>query len=367
MQRLDLAKLVIGVICICGLILSVFWILRPFITAAIWATFIAVATWPLLIRVQKVLWKRRGLAVAAMTLCLLLVALLPLLATVTALVNYSGAIVEFAKGVPSYQIPEPPSFLEKVPLLGPHAQRIWEDVAAEGTQGLLKRVSPYLGLIAKWFASQVGNFGILLAQFLLTLVITAVFYTSGEEAAAMARTFFRRLLGPRGDELLPLIGGAIRGVAMGVVVTAFIQAGLGGLGLMIAGVPFAAPLTAGMLILCIAQMGPGLVLIPAVIWSYSSSGPGWGTFLLIWTVVVMLLDNFIRPVLIKMGAEIPLLLIFAGVLGGLMSLGLIGIFVGPVILAVGHTLFKAWLEWKGYDTGEDDAINPTPEEVKPAG
>jgi predicted PurR-regulated permease PerM len=353
--KLDLARIVIAVLGLCGLILAAFWIVRPFLTATVWATLIAVATWPLLLRVQRILWKKRGLAVATMTLALLLVALLPFLAAVLTLVRYGGAVGDFATQLPGYTIPPPPSFLEKVPLVGTHVQGLWREAAAEGTPGLLKKVSPYIGIVAKWFASQVGNFGVLLAQFLLTLVIVAVLYASGEDAVDRVRAVLRRLLGQRGEDLLPLIGGAIRGVAMGVVGTAISQALFSGLGLLIAGVPVAGALTAAMVILCIAQVGPGLVLIPAVIWAYSSLGAGWGTFLLVWSAVAMILDNFIRPVLIKAGVEIPILIVFAGVLGGLMSLGLIGIFVGPVVLAVVRALMNAWLDWRS-DTPEADLV-----------
>ena len=119
---------------------------------------------------------------------------------------------------------------------------------------------------------------------------------------------------------------------------------LAGLGLAIAGVPFAGVLTVLALVLCIAQVGPILVLVPAIIWLYGSGQAGWGTFLLVWTIPVVTLDNVVRPILIKKGADLPLLLIFAGVLGGLVSFGLIGIFVGPVVLAVGHTLLEAWID-----------------------
>jgi predicted PurR-regulated permease PerM len=127
------------------------------------------------------------------------------------------------------------------------------------------------------------------------------------------------------------------------VVTALVQSLLGGLGLWVAGVPFAGMLTAVMLLLCLAQLGPMLVLIPATIWVYWTGDNLWGTLLLVWTLFVGTLDNFLRPFLIKQGADLPLLLIFAGVIGGLVSLGLLGIFVGPVVLAVAYTLLNAWV------------------------
>jgi predicted PurR-regulated permease PerM len=158
------------------------------------------------------------------------------------------------------------------------------------------------------------------------------------------RQFGNRLAPVRGDHAVVLAGQAIRGVAMGVVITALAQSLLGGIGLAIAGVPFATVLTAVMFMLCIAQLGPVLVLLPAVGWLYWSDMTGWATFLLVWTMVVGTIDNVLRPFLIKQGADLPLLLIFAGVIGGLLSFGLVGIFVGPVVLAVAFTLVDAWVE-----------------------
>ena len=160
----------------------------------------------------------------------------------------------------------------------------------------------------------------------------------------MDKTFWTSIGGERGEISIRLAGQAVRGVALGVVVTALAQSVLGGVGLAIAQVPFAAVLTAVMFMLAIAQVGPLLVLVPAVVWLYWSNSTGWGTFLLIWTLVVGTMDNFLRPILIKKGADLPLLLIFAGVVGGLIAFGLIGIFVGPVVLAVGHTLLAAWVD-----------------------
>ena len=137
---------------------------------------------------------------------------------------------------------------------------------------------------------------------------------------------------------------AIRSVALGVGVTAVVQTVLGAIGLAVAGVPFASVLSAVMLMLCIAQLGPALVLFPAVGWMYWTGENGWATFLLVWSIFVSALDNVLRPMLIKKGADLPLLLIFAGVIGGLIGFGLIGIFVGPVVLAVTYTLLEAWIE-----------------------
>jgi predicted PurR-regulated permease PerM len=140
-----------------------------------------------------------------------------------------------------------------------------------------------------------------------------------------------------------LAGQAIRSVALGVVVTAVAQSVLGGAGLALVGVPFAPVLTAVMFMLCLAQIGPGPVLIPAVIWMYYASDALWATVLLAFTVVTLTMDNFLRPLLIRRGADLPLPLILAGVIGGMIAMGLLGIFLGPTVLAIAYTLLNAWM------------------------
>jgi predicted PurR-regulated permease PerM len=141
-----------------------------------------------------------------------------------------------------------------------------------------------------------------------------------------------------------LAGQAIRSVALGVVVTALAQSVLGGIGLAVVGVPFASLLTALMFILCLAQVGPSLVLIPAIGWMYYSGNTLWATVLVVFTVVATIMDSVLRPVLIRRGADLPLLLILAGVIGGLIAMGLLGIFVGPTVLAIAYTLLNAWMQ-----------------------
>jgi len=150
---------------------------------------------------------------------------------------------------------------------------------------------------------------------------------------------------------------ALRGVAPGVVVTAILQSALAGIGLVIAGVPFATLLTALMFILAVAQIGPGPVLIGAVIWVYTKSGAVWGTSFLVWAVFCSTFDNVLRPMLIKRGADLPLLLIFTGVVGGLIAFGVIGLFIGPVVLAVAYTLLADWVS--AGDLVADQQESPT--------
>ena len=204
-------------------------------------------------------------------------------------------------------------------------------------------LAPYVKTVLKWFIDHIGSIGMTMLQFLLTTIIAAILYANGEIVRSGILSFARRLAGQRGEEVAVLAAKTIRGVALGVVVTAIIQAGLGSVGLFVTGVPAAAILTAVMFMLCLAQIGPGLVLIPAVIWLFWSGETLQGVILIIFTIPAVTLDNIIRPMLIKKGADLPLLLIFAGVIGGLFAFGIIGLFIGPVVLAVTYTLLKAWV------------------------
>jgi predicted PurR-regulated permease PerM len=205
------------------------------------------------------------------------------------------------------------------------------------------KAAPYAGGAAAWFVSALGGFGVLFVQFVLTVIIAVILYGSGERAATLVRRFGRRLAGERGEESVLLAGQAIRSVALGVVVTAVGQSVLGGLGLALAGVPLAAVLTAVMFMLCLAQLGPLPVLVPAVVWLYWSGESVWGTVLVVWSVLLSTTDSVVRPLLIRRGAHLPLLLLLAGVIGGLIAFGLVGIFLGPVVLAVAYTLLLSWM------------------------
>jgi predicted PurR-regulated permease PerM len=279
-----------------------------------------------------------------MSLLILMLLVVPLMLAIGTIVRHADDIVAQAAMLSGFKLPPPPPWVAGLPMVGERAAQLWEQAAAIGSVGLVSKLAPYADDIAKWFVSQAGSLGLVFVQFLLTVVLAALMYSGGERAGVAVHRFGRRLAGVYGDNAVTLAGQAIRGVALGVGVTALVQAGLGGIGLAIAGVPFAGLLTAVMLLLCIAQLGPGLVLVPAVAWVYWSGETSWGTFLLVWSLVVGTMDNFLRPLLIKRGADLPLLLIFGGVIGGLLSFGLIGIFVGPVVLAVAYTLLGEWIK-----------------------
>jgi predicted PurR-regulated permease PerM len=339
----DLTRTMLAILFIAALIGGSIWILRPFLPAIIWAAMLAVATWPLLQSLQSKLGGSRALSVAVITIAILIIFVMPFWLAIGTIVRHSGQIVGWTENLAVTGLPPPPSWLDSIPLLGSGAAHLWREIANYDLPELLQKGRPYAGKITQWFIGAMGGLGSVLVQFLLTVAILAIMYARGESAATTVRRFGARLAGPRGEEAVVLAGQAVRGVALGVVVTAFIQSGIGAFGLFLAGVPFAGVLCAVMFMLCVAQLGPGLVLIPAVVWQFTTGDVGWGIFLTAISIAAMTIDNFVRPVLIRRGVHLPLLLILGGVIGGLIAFGLIGIFLGPMILAVAYTLFLAWL------------------------
>jgi predicted PurR-regulated permease PerM len=339
----DLTRSSLSVLFMVGLIAASFWILRPFLPALLWATMIVVAAWPLMQYVEALLWGKRGLAVAVMTLALLLIFAVPFSLAIGTLVAHLDEIVDWAQSLKSLTLPAPPGWLESVPLLGPRTAAVWGDFASSGPEELARHAAPYARVAGSWLLGQLGSLGAVTGEFLLTVVIAAVLFARGDIAAMDLCRFGRRLAGTRGERAVNLAGQAIRGVALGVVLVAIGQSVLAGIGLAVAGVPFAVLLTALMFLCGVAQVGVVPVLLMAVAWLYWQGSSGWATGLLFWTMIVGTIDNVIRPILIQKGAQLPLLLVVAGVIGGLVSLGLVGIFVGPVVLGVSYMLLEAWL------------------------
>jgi len=339
----DLTRILLSVATIGGLIVASFWVLRPFLPAFIWAATIVVATWPALRAVQAHLWDKRGLAVTVMTLIMLMVVIAPIAIGVSTIVEHGDTIVAWTRALESLSVPGPPAWVRNLPFVGDWVAKQWQQIASGRSEDLTAHLTPYLKAIIFWILAQVGGLGVLFIQLPLTVAVAAILYAKGEAVATAVRMFARRLAGDAGERVAILSAQAVRAVALGIVVTALIQSIAAGIGLAILGVPRPALLTAVMFLLGVAQVGPAPVLIGAVAWLYWKEGALWGTVMIIWSIVTISLDNFLRPLLIRRGADLPLLLIFAGVVGGLLAFGIIGLFIGPVVLAVTYTLLQAWM------------------------
>lgn len=336
--RSALVLLLIG-----GLISLTVWVLRPFLPALVWSTMIVIATWPLMRAVQHRLWGKRGIAVTVMVIGMLVILVLPLTLAVFTVVENSARIAGWYQALVAGGLPRPPNWVGELPLVGAKLSTEWQNLADAGPTGVLARAQPYFDKLLSWVVGEVGAIGALLLHFLLVLVISALLFAYGETAAESVRRLMHRIGGERADRMTLLASQAIRAVALGIVVTALVQSVLGGIGLAITGIPQPTLLSALMFMFAVAQLGVFPVLVPAVIWLYWRDQAALGTVLLVVTIVAGSVDNFLRPILIRRGANLPLVLIFAGVIGGLFAFGIIGLFVGPVVLAVTYTLVTEWV------------------------
>ncbi|MGD8106179.1 AI-2E family transporter YdiK [Pantoea sp. FN0302] len=340
-QDMDLTQILFSLMFILLMIVACFWVVQPFILGFAWAAMVVIATWPLMIKLQALLWGRRTLAIIAMTLILLLLFIIPVALLVNSLIDNTGPVVAWATSGNLH--PPQLTWLNEVPLIGEKLYHSYHLLLDGGGGAVMTKVQPYIGRTTGFFVSQAGHFGRFLLHLGLMLLFSVLLYWRGEQVGDGIRHFAFRLAGRRGDASVLLAGQAIRAVALGVVVTALVQGVLGGIGLAVAGIPYATLLTVLMILFCLVQAGPLPVLIPAIIWLYWSGDTTWGTVLLVWSCVVGTLDNVLRPVLIRMGADLPMILILSGVIGGLVAFGMIGLFIGPVVLAVSYRLVTVWV------------------------
>jgi len=337
----DIPQILLSVLFLTLMIVACLWIVRPFVLGFAWAATIVIATWPVLIKLQRILFGRRSLAVLVMTLLLFLLFVIPIALLINSLVDGSTPLVH-AISSGNLTLPDL-AWLNSIPLVGAKLYSGWHSLLDMGGTAIMAKVRPYIGTTTTWFVGQAAHIGRFMMHCGLMLLFSALLYWQGEKVAWGVRYFATRLAAKRGDAAVLLAGQAIRAVALGVVVTALVQAVLGGIGLAISGVPYATLLTVVMIFSCLVQLGPLIVLIPCIIWLYWTGDTTWGTVLLVWSCVVGTMDNFIRPLLIRMGADLPMVLILTGVIGGLIAFGMIGLFIGPVLLAVSWRLFDAWV------------------------
>jgi predicted PurR-regulated permease PerM len=361
----DLTRNLLATVILLLLAIGSLWVLEPFLPAIVWAATIVVSTWTLMRKLQHRFNDRRALAVTCMMVVMALLVILPIAATFSTLASHTDDAINWIRDLPQKQIPPAPEWLAKTPIVGQKISSDWNRLASSGYAGMAAYVQPYVRATIRWILEQAGNMGLFFLHLLLTLAFCGIFYAKGEVAAQGLIRFSRRLAKDRGEAAVILAGQAIKAVAMGIVITALVQSALGGLGLWIAGIPFAGVITAVMFAFCIAQLGPAIPLLAAVGWLFANDQKMAGGILLVWSILVSTLDNVMRPLLIKKGADLPLLLILVGVIGGLMAFGVMGLFMGPVLLAITYTLLKAWVnETQLDDLNFVEANTPPPRDER---
>lgn len=319
-------------------------IVRPFLGPMLWGCIIAVSTWPLYRRLAQRLGGRRKLAATVMAVGLLVVLVAPISLLVGSLAEGIAAVASLLRDLTTVHLPPPPTWLKGLPVVGGALEEQWRQAMVD-LPASLEQLRPYIGTAAAWALSWGADLGVAAIQFVVAIVVAGILYVTGEAAVSVLRRFVARIGGTHHLGLIDVAAQTIRGVAAGVIFTAFIQAVLLALGLAVVGAP--APVVLGFLtfFLLVLQLPNFLVWVPVVIWLGYQGETAHAVLLFVWGFfVVSTIDNFIRPYLISQGAKLPLLLIFVGVIGGLLAYGFIGLFIGATLLGVGYTLFRSWLD-----------------------
>ena len=330
-----------------------FDIVRPFIMPVTWGAIIAVAVHPLFSRLVSTLGGRRKTVAVLLTLSALV-----LLITPTVIIGIST--VEGAQSLvvgldqETIRVPPPPPGVADWPVVGASLYKAWS-LASTNLGQALTQLAPQLKAAIGWLLSKGLGTGVAVLQFAFAIVIAGVFLASADTAGGFMRNLATRIAGERGGEMIDLAGATVRSVAQGVLGIAVIQALLAALGLYLAGVPGAGLWTVLVLVLAVAQLPPLLILGPIIFYVFSYASPTVATLFTIWSLVVSMSDGFLKPLLLGRGLDIPMLIILIGAIGGMIASGIVGLFVGAVVLALGYKLFLAWLQAPPGTGAEADA------------
>lgn len=317
-------------------------VLRPFFSAILWAAILTFATWPLYLRLRGRVGGRMTLAASLMTTGIVLALLVPIGLATIGLADNAETLVRTVKGWAAGGLPGPPKWIASLPIIGGPLQERWAALAND-SGSLAQAVQPFMGSTRSWLLAIGRTLLEGTATLLLSTFICFFLYRDGDAIASRSRRLVTRLAGAGALRLVDVAEGTIRGVVYGIIGTAFAQAVLQAIGLLIAGVPGALILGALTFFLSVVPFGPPIVWLGAAAWLWFEGSIGWAIFTLIWgALLVSTIDNVIKPYLISRGANLPFILVLLGVLGGVLAFGFIGVFIGPTLLAVAYRLILEW-------------------------
>lgn len=340
-QETSYVERALGLILLLLLAVGCVLVLKPFLTAILLAVIFCVSTWQLFRRIEHLLGGRQTPAALLMTLMIAGLLVFPLLALGANLADDIAGLAVAVRSAIDQGVP-PPGWLGRVPLIGGEAERVWIQVSQQGA-ALGPALAPYVWPLREWALHQGASLLSGTFQVVFGIVLAFFFYRDGSYIESRLDWIMTRLGGWRARRVLQTAGKTIVSVVNGVLGTAFIQGILMGVSFWLAGVPGAVVLGAVGVVLTLLPMGLVLLWLPAALWLMSSGHTGWAVFVMVWNgLFVGALDNALRPYLISRGIRMPMVLIFLGVLGGLLAFGIVGVFLGPVLLAVAHTLFQDW-------------------------
>src|SRR5262249_28209773 len=317
-----------------------FTLISPFITIAIWSIVLTVALYPVYDWVRDQLGGRRRLAAVLLSILSLVVVIGPATWLALGLID-SIRILSEELDPAALTLPPPPDSIRNWPLIGESIFEFWT-LASHNMQAALVQIAPHLRPLGSILLQTAADAGVGAIKFFIALIVAGFLYAPAPALVESVRMFSRRLAAGRGEEFVKLAGATIRAVSGGVIGVSALQAFLVGLGLALAGIPGTSLITSAVLILGIIQIGPSILVVPLIIWSWFSMAPSAALLFTVYMIPVSLLDNVLRPLVMVRGLDTPMLVILVGVVGGTISYGITGLFLGPIILAVIWELLVAW-------------------------
>jgi predicted PurR-regulated permease PerM len=347
---------VIRLAVVTGLLTWTYYIVRPFIALILFGAILAVALYPAHAHIERRLGGRRKIAATASVIIVIAILAVPVVLLVDTLVRGASSLVT-AYDEGTLGIPPPPDDLESWPIVG-KLDEPWQ-LAHDDLAAAAERYAPPLVQFRRTLVSTATGATWSVLRMTFSLIVMGVFFATADSVDRVVRTLARRVAAGAGDQLVSLSRDTIRSVARGIVGVAFIQSLLAGLGCVVVGVPGAGLWALAVLVLAVAQVGPLPVMIPIAIYVFQTE-PTWvGVVFLVWTAFVGLIDNVLKPLLLGRGVEAPMLLVFIGAIGGLLFSGIVGLFIGPVVLVVSFTVVQKWMAPPKNDVAEGDAQDPS--------
>jgi predicted PurR-regulated permease PerM len=317
-------------------------IIRPFFETVAWSIVWAVAIYPVFDLVARWLGERRRLAAALITIVLLVIVFGPVTWLGLDLVEVPR-IIRARLGSGTLAVPPPVETVKNWPVIGEPLFQFW-DLASTNLSAALVKMAPHLKPLGSTLLGVAGSVGTAILQFFASVIIAGFLLSPGPTLVEAVATFLHRRVSKRGSEFIQLAGATIRNVSQGVIGVSLLQALLAGIGLMAVDMPGASLIALGVLILGIIQIGPTVILLPVIIWSWMTMETSTALIFTAYIVPVNLIDNILRPIIFARGLKTPMLVIIVGVIGGTLSNGIIGLFVGPIVLAVAWDLLVAFVQ-----------------------
>jgi predicted PurR-regulated permease PerM len=315
-------------------------ILLPFIPMLTWGIIIAVATYPSFRKLQKVLGGRETLAAVICTLVLLAVLIVPAILLGQGLVHGIQAVTAHLKEGGAI-VPPPPPTIESWPVIGAPLKSVWSLASRDLTEAV-RSFAPQIKRVLPGLLSASAGIGLTVIQLLLSILVAGVLLANAQAAHEVTCSLASRLFGEKGPEFQQLVGATIRSVTFGILGVALIQSAFAAVGFLVVGMPAVGLWTVIFVFAAVVQVGV-LVLIPAVIYAFAIATVTKAVIFLVWCIIVGLMDNVLKPLLLGRGVTVPVAVVFLGAMGGFLAMGVIGLFVGAIVLSVGYKLSLVWL------------------------